>query len=364
MKKYSTIIIIFFLFILVSCNHESDKEFQSKTFFKMDTYITIKIPVQNKDSSYFDGAEQVIEKYDKMFDIFNEQSELSRINRTKDESIASDEVIQLLTLTRYKLYEKTNGYFSVTLEPILKFWNEPGKKYDAFPYSPEEYKEKTLITNLEVITLPLTDQKVDHKAIKLTENTSLNLGGIAKGYVVDKIYHYLSTKDKSAESFGLINAGGDVLVWGGEHKKSGCWTVGIQVPDKPQGTFDYIVKLENGAVTTSGDYERFFYVGDKKYHHIINPKSLLPSDEAHSVTVIIDNPVFIQNSPKTELLFATEADVLSTAIMCMPKEEARKFCNENNIKAIIYERDMNVFISDPLKNSKKIKLERKNNADQ
>ncbi|MCK4666053.1 FAD:protein FMN transferase [Candidatus Dependentiae bacterium] len=395
MKKYLIITLSILLFLISCQNQNPAQEIQvggvtqkqfSDQFFLMDTVVNIKIFSKQNPTKLLKETKKIMNEDEKRFDRHNPESEISLLNKDRKIFTEYDKLYDLIFKSSI-IDTATNGYFCVKLGKLLEFWNPAGKKYEEFPYNPESFRSSIFAGKIfqEELKPPMpTIPDIPKAQTSLKGDFLLELGGIAKGYIIDYGYYYLKANGIKA---GLINAGGDVLVWGGKYKRTGCWTVGIQVPNKPQGTFDYIVKLKDGAVTTSGDYERFFYVGDKKFHHIINTRTMLPSDQAHSVTVIIDKPVFlftmssqqkaiqmgnskyVNNISEEQVkqfnfpLLATEADALSTAIMCMPKEEARKFCNENNIKAIIYERDMNVFISAPLKNSKKIKLERKNNAD-
>ncbi len=372
---YFSLILIFILSFTSSCERKESK-FSEKDIFVMDTLVSIKIPKRKDSLKTLTEVEKEIITYEKIFDRYDPESIISKINKAGAITIAGNNEVFLLLLISSKISSSVNKYFSITLLPVLKFYEEAGKKYEYLPYDPEELKLKTLNAQVNFSTNPENNGIL----ISITPGSGIDLGGIAKGYIVDEAYNELMSKNILT---GLINAGGDIRVWGGENKKTGYWVVGIQNPVKPQGTYEYIVKLKDGSITTSGDYERFIYVGEKEFHHIINPFTLLPSNQAHSVTIILEENIFL-TSDLTEFLkneynwtdemlfpeikenillnpgqlLTTEADALATAIMCMPKKQAREFCNKNNINAIIYEHDYKVFISDSLKNNPNIKLEK------
>jgi len=110
---------------------------------------------------------------------------------------------------------------------------------------------------------------------------ALDLGGIAKGYALDRAAAVLK---KHGISSALVNAGGDVLVVG-EKEPVKPWRIGVQDPRNPREVVA-VAALKDRVIMTSGDYERFFVKDGKRYHHILNPATGYPADGAQSVTVV------------------------------------------------------------------------------
>jgi len=130
----------------------------------------------------------------------------------------------------------------------------------------------------------------------------LDLGGIAKGFIVDRALSLLEGKDVQA---AFLNAGGDIKVLGTKPDGS-KWRVGIRDPHK-KNEVKAVLLLDKGAVATSGDYERFFEQNGVRYHHIIDPKTGYPARGLSSVTVVAPN--------------CLTADALSTAIFVLGLSE-------------------------------------------
>lgn len=152
--------------------------------------------------------------------------------------------------------------------------------------------------------------KVDYRRVKLdpanrtvaiAAGMKLGLGGIAKGWALDRASALLR-KDGVA-SFSL-SAGGQVLVAGG--KKGRPWRVGVRDPRAGAQSYFAVISLRDGSVATSGDYERFFVRDGRRYHHILDPRSGQPTRGLRSATVVDGD--------------ATRADALATALMVLGRE--------------------------------------------
>ena len=154
------------------------------------------------------------------------------------------------------------------------------------------------------------------KAYLDKRGVKINLGGIAKGYGVDLVRKIFAEKKIRN---GLIDFGTSTIFACG--KKN----IGIKNP-RGEGIAE-IVELENSALSTSGDYEKFFIVEGRRYHHIINPKTCAPAEaENFSMSVVVEGS--LENC-------ATVADVLSTTAFILGKERTEKLLNENKIPAVI-----------------------------
>lgn len=193
--------------------------------------------------------------------------------------------------------KESDGVFDVTYKSEGILWE---KKKDSEP-TEEEIAEAKKNIGLEKVTTDCTKNtvKTSQKGILL------DLGGIAKGYAIDRAGEIL--KSNGHPDF-IINYGGDMLICGkkGEYP----WTVGIK---DPESSGDFLKKLQfaNGeckGVATSGDYERFLVINQKQYSHIYDPRTGRPVENARSVTIIGNNGEI--------------ADAVATAVSVAHDEEA------------------------------------------
>lgn len=132
----------------------------------------------------------------------------------------------------------------------------------------------------------------------------LDVGAVAKGYAAQKLAETLKAE---GVEHALLSLGGNVAAIGirGDKKP---WRVGVQNPDlKSSEPYLHVVDLENMSLVTSGTYQRFYEVDGKRYHHIINPDTLMPWDMYQSVTIL---------TPDSAM-----ADALSTAVFNMELEQ-------------------------------------------
>jgi len=197
---------------------------------------------------------------------------LDTLNR--DLILKDRETYSLIRLSR-DIHGASSGAFSLTLRPLLDAWGFTGlhpyreptpAEFDAWKRSPSDKD------------IRLSD---DGLTIELAEGMSVDLGGIAKGYAADRACETLKASGIGA---GLVNAGGDITVFG-----SRTWKVGIKNP-RSEGIFA-VIPLKNKAIATSGDYERFFVRGAKRYSHILDPSTGMPARGWISATVVAETCV-------------------------------------------------------------------------
>ncbi len=130
--------------------------------------------------------------------------------------------------------------------------------------------------------------------------TRINLGGIAKGYSVERVIALLRT---AGVKHALATAGGDTRLLGDHH--GAPWVIGIRDPDDEKGLITKLA-LEDEAISTSGDYERFFDEGGKRYHHIINPRTGKSATGVRSVTIVGPDAVMTEGLTKTVFINGAE----------------------------------------------------------
>jgi len=249
----------------------------------MGTFVEITLP-QQKDKLVDETAKKM-KVWENDLTVFKKGSEIKKIN-----SLGKDKPIRIFS-------KLTDGAFDITVSPIIKLWKFEGGKPKEIP-SEEKIKEALESVGWENIKLAPNRQFSFKK-----DSMSINLGGIAKGYIVDKAVAHLKRKGiKSA----IINAGGDVYCFGKKDNEE-LWSIGIQHPRNKKEIIGTLT-LTDKATATSGDYEKSFVLQGKRFSHIINPKTGYP----------VDNPV-IQTTVVAET--CTDADALATALMVMGKEK-------------------------------------------
>ncbi len=277
-----------------------------KSFFVMDTLVSVQLyaPSFARAQKCFDLVEAKLAELEGVLSAHLPDSDPAKLAASagrRPQSVQPDTLAVISLSLEYA--DKSGGAFDITLAPVLKLYSfSPGR--EARP-DPDRLAE----------TLPLVDwQKVRLDPAGSTvslaeEGMEVDLGGVAKGYIVDRCLEILR---QNGIEYGLINAGGDIGFLGAKPDGS-SWRVGIKNPDNP-GTNFAVVELSRGALATSGDYERFFLEGDLRYHHIIDPRTGLPAREVRSVTILADSSAL--------------ADLLSTAVFVLGPREGLALIEE------------------------------------
>ncbi len=165
----------------------------------------------------------------------------------------------------------------------------------------------------------------------MKKGMKLDLGGIAKGYAIDK---GIDAIRKNGVADALVNAGGDIRTIG--ESENGQWKIGVLHPRENGRIIDTLL-MKDISVATSGDYRKYFISGGKRYHHILNPSTGLPTEGVQSVTIIAP--------------FAVDADALATAVFVMGKKNGMKLVEKlKDIEGIIIDSDGLVVYSSGIKN--------------
>jgi len=209
---------------------------------------------------------------------------------SKDTMLVLQEALQASRLT--------NGAFDVSYAALKPAWHMNAEGPHHVP-TPSEIARALKFVGYRRIVLSPQDGTV-----RLAPHMRIDLGGIAKGYALDRAS--VALKQAGFQNF-IVYGGGDLMVSGRRPKRP--WRVGIQDPKHPQDYFA-VLSVTNLAVVTSGDYERFFVQNAKRYHHILNPKTGRPARGLRSVTVVSDRAVY--------------ADAMATGLFVMGLDRAKR----------------------------------------
>lgn len=306
MKKLTSVYLLLLAFCLCGCQSNS---MSSDTQFILDTVATI---TANSDSDVINGAFELCQNYEKKLSRTKKESEVYKLNSFGGFKETDEETLKIIERSVY-YGELSSGKFDITVLPVSSLW---------------DFNNQIIPSKSEIAEAL---QNVDYEAIEIVGNKvnlngkQIDLGGIAKGYIADRVKDYLT---ENGATKGIINLGGNVIVFGKEYE------VGIQKPfsDGISAT----LKLKNKSVVTSGIYQRYIKDGDALYHHIIDPDTGYGiENELASVTVIGD--------------CSMDCDALSTVCMLVGTENAKKIIeNTPDTEAVFIDRDGNLKLTDGL----------------
>lgn len=287
------------------------------------------ITLVEKDSlrakSYIDKAVEEIQRIESVISSWDPNSETSTINQNaglKPVKVSS-ELFDLIQRS-IAISKITDGAFDITFASVDKVWHFDGSmKHLPDPKLVENSVRKV---GFEKIVLNKKEQTVFLKEVGM----KIGFGGIGKGYAADKAKKMLINDGVVA---GIINASGDMNTWGTQ-PNGDDWFVAITNPMNKQHAFATL-PISNKAVVTSGDYEKFVTLNNKRYSHIINPKTGYPATGIVSVSVI---------SASAEL-----ADALATSVFVMGVETGLDRINQlSNIECIIIDEEGKIHTSEKI----------------
>ncbi|MFZ7121301.1 MAG: FAD:protein FMN transferase [Eubacteriaceae bacterium] len=306
MKKiYYLIILIISMLLFNSCSNNAE-ELVTKSDFYLDTIVNIKIYDPNKNSELIiDKAFERIQQLEKMLSVHIEGSDLYKIqeNAGFKSSVVSDETYYVIGKSCY--YSSiSQGHFDITAGPLIDLWRiDPPEGY-----VPSEDELEEVLSKIDYKKIIMDEEK---KSIKLLEKGMIaNLGAIAKGYIADEVKKVL---EENGVEHGIINLGGNVLLVG-DKKENTDFKIGVQDPSSNRGEYLGLIHGDDVSIVSSGDYERYFTVDGKRYHHILDPFTGFPADnEIKQVTIISE--------------FSIDGDALSTTTFLLGLEKGLDLIN-------------------------------------
>jgi len=311
-KNFIPIFLVTLSFLQISgC---SQAKFIKQTRLIMNTIVTIEAdaPVRVVEEAFNE-----MRRIDSLMNEFDPESEVSLLNQKGEIEVSPEtkEVIQ----RAIEFSEITEGTFDITCRPICNLWRKAGEE-DKIP-TEKELSGALSLAGYRGIIINGNRVKFSQKGMQIT------LGGIAKGYAVDKAIQVLR---KRGVTQALVNAGGDMYCLGERPKKQTLrekiqqfffsrgskeekWKIGIQ--DPRNNKIIGIIKVKDEGVATSGDYEKYVTIQGKRFSHIVNPATgLTVQDVPMSVTIIAPD--------------ATTADALATGVFVLGPKRGMKLINK------------------------------------
>lgn len=310
-----------FFLILFITSFSVNAQWHEKNFQVMGTQAKVKLWHQDakKAGLLIRGVENEMERINQSMSSYINTSELSQVNlnAAKQPFKISDELFNLLKKAE-SIARLSNGAFDITYASV---------GYQYHYRDKIRPNEKAIAANLNKINYQgiLLDQ-VNKTVSFAVEGMKIDLGGIAKGYAVKTSLKLL---EQAGVKSALVSAGGDTGLLG--DKRGQPWVVGIKHPRAEQKNAVHL-PLANEAISTSGDYERYFIENGERYHHILNPKTGKSAKEVVSVSVIGNDP--------------TTVDALSTTLFVLGLKPAMQMIDSlAGYEAIIIDKEQKLHFS-------------------
>lgn len=309
------------LVLLTGCQPKPPEK-KSVVGFYFDTVITLSAFVE--DDKVLKEALDECARYEKLFSRTIQGSDIWRINEESGPVQVSPETIEMLT-DALEVSKASGGAFDVTVEPETKLWDFSGET-EKLPGAAALKEAATHVDYRKLV--------IESSAVELPDDMGLDLGGIAKGYIADRLNEFL--REKGVKS-ALINLGGNVLTVGRRATDDAPWVVGIQDPKAENGANKLTLKAEDLSVVTSGNYERFFILDGVRYHHLLNPATGWPVNEGlDSVTILSKSSAM--------------GDALSTASYVLGLDKGMELIKQyDGVDAIFVNSDGSVVMTDGAK---------------
>lgn len=285
--------------------------------FYMDTYIYIKLYTKDtkKAKQALEEVETIYQEYHQLADRYQAYDGVINLytihyNDDQEDTLTLDKRLYDMIAFGKEWHTKSHGKIDISMGNTLDIWKQYRMDQSGIPTQEELEKARTTIDNIVLL---------GNNTIK-NNHVNIDLGAIAKGYATEVAGTYLETV---GIKHYLINAGGNVKVGTPTNKQN--YSIGIEDPNSQTGDVFKVVYGNNISVVTSGGYERYYEYNGKKYHHIIDPDTLMPADLFKSVTVITKD--------------SRLGDILSTTLFLLPVDQGLALVETLDAEAIWYTSD-------------------------
>lgn len=307
------------IFLLSGCGVFQNQQQYNATYLDVfDTVTTIVGRAENQEafSSAAKEIHDALLEYHRLFDIYHDYDGLVNLKTVNEQAgiaplTVDDRIIQLL-LECKRIAEFTDGKVNAAMGSVLKLWHQARTDSLNDPenaYLPDQTALEEAAKHMDFNCVVIDEAK---STVFFTDPlVQLDVGAIAKGWAMEQVA-------KTAPEGLLISVGGSVRATGAKDESGTAWKVGVQNPDGDG--YLRTVSITGGCIATSGDYQRTYTVGDKAYHHIIDPATLYPSQLWRSVTVYCAD--------------AGMADALTTALFLLPRDAGQSLLDQFDAQAL------------------------------
>ncbi len=295
---YLSILSLFFF----SCKPKVDY----KTLEGTAQGTTFRITYQdNFDKEIAMQVDSLFKVIDSSMSLWDSTSLISKVNANKAYNALDYHFLKVFEASQ-KTSLSTDGYFDITVGPLVKAWGFSVKKNLPAPSDSHLDSLKNLI-GFNKVSIQ------DRKLIKVNPNIQIDFNAIAQGYTVDVMAEFLESYN--CHNY-LIEIGGEVR-GKGKNKEGNIWRVGIEKP-QDERDIEVVVNLENKSLATSGSYRKFIEKNGQKFSHAINPKTGTPvTHNMLSVSIIASD--------------CMTADAYATAFLVMGLDKSKAFAKKQKI---------------------------------
>ena len=317
---------------------ESEKHTE-KVYEYFDTITTFM--AYTKDEEEFNHYVRVLnEELKKYHELYNSYDAFEGVNnfRTINENAGKKpvevdpKIIELIEYSK-EMYDLTGGKINIAMGSLLGLWHDAREISVDNPDEariPEESVLKTASSHKDINAIEIDKEK---NTVYISDpDVRIDIGAIGKGYATKIIAKRL---EEEGLKHGILSVGGDdVLIGDNPASENSYYKIAIQNPDleDKENPYSSVVSLRNTSVVTSGDYQRYFMVDGKRYHHIIDPETMYPSTKWRSVSVILDD--------------IAEADTISTYLFILDYEEGLEFAKKVGAEVLWIDEDYNLFATE------------------
>ncbi|MEO8172042.1 MAG: FAD:protein FMN transferase [Sediminibacterium sp.] len=310
---YRTVIYLFYLLLTIISTNAQPRKFHFSQEKMGSPFILIIISDDSlKATALADKSYTLIDSFNHLFSDYDTTSELSRINAHagKGKQQVSPTLLEILSRSN-SAYIKSKGSYDITVSPLSLLWRK-ARREKFFP-DRKTVDEKRKLVSFDKLS-------IDPKNSSLTipyAGMRLDLGGIAKGYIAQKVIHFLK---QNGITQALADAGGDMVMSNSPTGSNG-WVIGVNVPETTDDLLPKKLSLHNMAVATSGDAYQYMEHNGLKYSHIIDPRTGYGIHSQRNVTVIAKD--------------GADADWLATACSILSITEAKKLAGSMHAELLI-----------------------------
>lgn len=323
MKRILALLLASFTAIsFAGCSTPRPSESLSMTGLYFDTVITIEAWGATRE--ILDHCEEMCESYEQLFSPTIETSEISQINRAGGRPVeVSEETADLIRLG-VSYGDLSGGKFDITIASASELWTFQDNEEKVLP-DPDALAEAVTHIDYHNVT-------VEGNTVILSDpEAKIDLGGIAKGYIADRLKEYLESE---GIEHALINLGGNMVAVGGRYDGAD-FQIGLQKPFSPDGTSIAVLSVSDQSVVSSGNYERYFEKDGTIYHHILDPETGQPIQNGlYQVTIISDRSV--------------DGDALSTTCFALGLEKGMELIESmEGVEAVFITEDYEIHTTSP-----------------
>lgn len=318
LKKITAAALALLLFSGCQLQSPQPKQYNATFLTLFDTVTTVVGKAESQDAftATANAVHDDLLVYHQLFDIYNDYDGIVNLKTVNEQAAAApvvvDRIIIDLLLDCKEYYALTGGKVNVAMGSVLSLWHEARNEGIDDPVNAalpniDDLRKAAFHTDFDSVI-------VDEEACTVfftDPDVKLDVGAVAKGWATQRVAEH-------APNGLLISVGGNVCATGPKDEAGTPWVVGINAPDGDG--YLHTLTVTDGSVVTSGDYQRYYTVDGKRYHHIIDPETLMPSSYWRSVTILCEDSGL--------------SDALSTALFLLPQAEGQALLEKSGAEAM------------------------------